>query len=272
MKKIIISGSFANIKSSDVRFLQEASKLGELTLLLWSDILCEKLEGKKPGFPQIERKYFLESVRYVSQVIVIDHLANRDELPQINGMDPGIWAILEREDNPNKHNYCSKNGIQLSIITEDSLKSFPIIPFSPNSISSNVRVMVTGSFDWLHTGHIRFFEETSELGDLYVVVGHDQNLQLLKGDGHPLFPEQERLYMVQSIRFVKQALISTGHGWMDAEPEFNLIQPDIYVVNEDGDVPEKRQFCQEHNLQYKVLKRTPKPGLAARQSTTLRGF
>ena len=75
-------------------------------MLLWSDILCEKLEGKKPGFPQIERKYFLESVRYVSQVIVIDHLANRDELPQINGMDPGIWAILEREDNPNKHNYC----------------------------------------------------------------------------------------------------------------------------------------------------------------------
>ena len=50
--------------------------------------------------------------------------------------------------------------------------------------------------------------------------------------------------MVQaSIRYVKQALISTGHGWMDAEPEIERIKPDMYAVNEDGDKPEKRAFC-----------------------------
>jgi len=48
--------------------------------------------------------------------------------------------------------------------------------------------------------------------------------------------------MVQSIRFVKEALISTGHGWMDAEPEIEKIMPDIYAVNEDGDVPERESF------------------------------
>jgi cytidyltransferase-like protein len=272
MNNIVVIGSFNNIKSRDVRFLDEASKLGELTVLLWSDNLFEQLEGKKPEFPQIERKYFIESVRYVNQVIVIDHLPNRDELPQINIIAPEIWGVLESEENTNKCSYCSKNGIQLSIIKEDNLQIFPICPLKLDSVSSNLKVIVTGSFDWLHTGHIRFFEGTSELGDLYVVVGHDQNLQLLKGAGHPLFPEQERLYMVQSIRYVKQALISTGHGWMDAEPEINLIDPDLYVVNEDGDVPEKRKFCQDRNLQYKVLKRTPKPGLVARQSTVLRGF
>jgi hypothetical protein len=42
-----------------------------------------------------------------------------------------------------------------------------------------------------------------------VVAGSDQNVQLLEGDGHPMFPG-ERLYVVQSIRFVKQALISSG--------------------------------------------------------------
>jgi glycerol-3-phosphate cytidylyltransferase-like family protein len=105
-----------------------------------------------------------------------------------------------------------------------------------------------------------------------VVVGHDQNLRLLKGEGHPLFSEDERIYMVQSIRFVNQALISTGHGWMDAEPEIEKIKPDIYAVNEDGDVPEKREFCREHGLKYVILRRKPKPGLKARQSTTLRGF
>jgi hypothetical protein len=78
--------------------------------------------------------------------------------------------------------------------------------------------------------------------------------------------------MVQAIRFVKQALISTGHGWLDAEPEIERIKPDLYVVNEDGDKPEKREFCQQRWLEYLVLKRKPKEGLPHRESTILRGF
>ena len=78
--------------------------------------------------------------------------------------------------------------------------------------------------------------------------------------------------MVQSVRYVRRALISSGDGWMDAEPEIAWLKPNIYVVNADGDVPEKRAFCAEHGLDYVVLKRLPKPGLPGRQSTDLRGF
>ena len=131
---------------------------------------------------------------------------------------------------------------------------------------------MTGCFDWFHSGHVRFFEEVSCLGDLYVVVGHDANIKLLKGAGHPLFSQDERRYMVQSVRFVKAALISSAWGWMDAEPEIALLQPHIYAVNEDGDVPEKRAFCAQHGIEYRVLKRAPKEGLPRRQSTHLRGF
>ena len=133
-------------------------------------------------------------------------------------------------------------------------------------------MIVTGCFDWLHSGHVRFFEEISELGDLYVVVGHDKNVRLLKGEGHPMFPQDERRYVVQSIRHVTQALISSGHGWMDAEPEVDRIKPDIYAVNEDGDKPEKQEFCKKHGLEYAVLKRTPREGLPRRTSTDLRGL
>jgi hypothetical protein len=59
---------------------------------------------------------------------------------------------------------------------------------------------------------------------------------------------------------------------MDAEPETAVIRPDIYAVNEDGDVPEKRAFCKQHGIEYVVLKRIPKEGLPERKSTTLRGF
>ena len=59
---------------------------------------------------------------------------------------------------------------------------------------------------------------------------------------------------------------------MDAAPEIAAIRPDMYVVNEDGDQPEKRAFCREHGIEYEVLQRAPKPGLPKRQSTILRGF
>jgi cytidyltransferase-like protein len=134
------------------------------------------------------------------------------------------------------------------------------------------KVVATGCFDWLHSGHVRFLEEVSRLGELSVVVGSDRNVRLLKGEGHPLFGEAERRYMVGSIRFVARALVSTGSGWMDAEPEIRRLRPDVYAVNEDGDKPEKRGFCRANGIRLAVLRRTPKEGLARRTSTDLRGF
>jgi hypothetical protein len=43
-------------------------------------------------------------------------------------------------------------------------------------------------------------------------------------------------------------------------------------VNEDGDRPEKRSFCETRGIRYMVLKRIPKKGLPKRVSTDLRGF
>jgi cytidyltransferase-like protein len=133
-------------------------------------------------------------------------------------------------------------------------------------------VVVTGCFDWLHSGHIRFFLDAAAYGDLYVVVGSDENVRLLKGAGHPLRPQEERRYMVQSLSSVHRALISSGSGWMDAEPEIEAIAPDIYLVNEDGDQPEKRGFCRAHGLDYVVLQRRPHRDLPRRTSTALRGY
>ena len=51
--------------------------------------------------------------------------------------------------------------------------------------------------------------------------------------------------MVGAIKSVHQCLVSSGSGWMDAEPEIADIRPTYYVVNEDGDQPEKREFCRK---------------------------
>jgi cytidyltransferase-like protein len=271
MKTVVVSGSFDNLKSSDFRFLEEAAKLGPLTVFLWSDAVSEKVNGSKPKFSQTERCYFVEAVRFVEQVIVVDDVPSVDKLPSGTSIQPEVWIVFETADTIQKRYFCTVQGIEYKVLRLADLAGFPNPP-RPIRESSHPKVIVTGCYDWFHSGHVRFFEETTQLGDLYVIVGHDENVRLLKGNGHPMYSEDERRYMAGSIRFVTQALVSSGSGWMDSEPEIEKIQPDIYAVNEDGDKPEKRAFCEQHGLEYAVLKRTPATGLPPRSSTNLRGF
>lgn len=273
LKKVVVVGSFDDLRSRHFRFLEEASKLGDVHVLLWSDETVCSLEGKAPKLPQEERFYLLQAIRYVRQVTLVRGQIERDAIRQVDAIQPGVWVVDEVSDSAQKRAYCEARGLEYRVMKDKDLAGFPVAQGDVDEErSSRKKVVLTGSFDWFHSGHVRFFEETSELGDLYVVVGHDENIRLLKGEGHPVFSQDKRRYMVQSIRYVKQALISTGHGWMDAEPEIAKIKPDIYAVNEDGDKPEKREFCEKHGLEYVVLKRLPKEGLPRRESTVLRGF
>ena len=270
-KRVTVSGGFDDFKSRDLRFLEEAAKLGELTVLLWPDAALEQITGKPPKFPLAERFYFLNAVRHVSRVVRLGQRAMPDSLPKIPGLRPEIWADVEASANPAREKFCGGQNIFYRVFKPDELKGFPEPPLLP-SAPGKKKVVVTGSYDWFHSGHVRFLEEVSAYGDLYVIVGHDANIRLLKGEGHPLLPEAERRYAIGSIKFVKQALISSGDGWLDADPEIRRLKPDIYAVNEDGDKGGKREYCQKLGIEYLVLKRTPAPGLPRRSSTDLRGF
>jgi cytidyltransferase-like protein len=273
MDNVVVTGSFDDLKSRHVRLLEESSNLGNVQVLLWADEAVRTLTGKLPKFPVAERSYMLQAIRYVNAVTVVANPIDADAIPMVENFQPTIWAVNEADASPQKQAYCAANNIVYRVVTDRDLQGFPVIPLARGADSATrKKVVVTGCYDWFHSGHVRFFEEVSELGDLYVVAGSDANVRLLKGAGHPLFPQDERRYFIQSIRYVKRALISTGQGWMDAEPEIALIKPDLYAVNEDGDKPEKREFCEAHGIQYVVLKRTPKEGLPRRQSTDLRGF
>ena len=275
--QVAVTGSFDDLRSRHVRFLEEASKLGDVHVLLWSDETLRALEGQAPKLSEAERVYLLQANRYVEQVTLVTGQVERDAIPQVEKIRPDMalsttWVVDEASDNAQKRAFCESRSLGYCVVRDQDLTGFPLVRLDPEEQPSRKKVIVTGCYDWFHSGHVRFFEEVSGLGELYVVVGSDANVKLLKGDGHPMFSQDERRYMVQSVRYVKQALVSTGQGWMDAEPEIAMIKPDMYAVNEDGDKPEKREFCQAHGIQYVVLKRTPKEGLARRQSTDLRGF
>ena len=133
------------------------------------------------------------------------------------------------------------------------------------------KVFVSGCFDLLHSGHIAFLEEAASYGDLYLALGSDQTLFELKGHV-PVNNEEERLYMIQALSFVKKAFIPRGTGMMDFLEEFKELRPDIMIVNEDGNLLAKRRLCEAYGVEYLVLHRTPHSGLAARSTSALRNM
>jgi cytidyltransferase-like protein len=268
---IVVSGAFDNLGASELRLLEEAAQLGELTVLLWPDDAGPQLAGRPYKFPLAEREYFLNAVRYVARVIPLEGPVCPDALPAVPGLQAAIWVDREGAGNAERRAFCQSHGLAYGEVPEAALHTWPE-PAPMPSTPGKKRVVVTGCYDWFHSGHVRFTEEVSSFGDLYVIVGHDANIRLLKGEGHPLLPEAQRRYVVGSIKYVKQALVSTGEGWLDADPEIKRIKPDIYAVNEDGDKGGKREYCQQLGIEYLVLKRTPAPGLPRRSSTDLRGF
>ena len=131
------------------------------------------------------------------------------------------------------------------------------------------KVFVSGCYDLLHSGHIAFFNEAASYGDLYVALGSDKTVFDLKGRT-PVNTEDERLYMIKSVKCVKDVFISQGSGMLDFLAEFQALQPDIFIVNEDGNTPDKQQLCEEYGVEYVILHRDPHPGLTARSTTALR--
>jgi cytidyltransferase-like protein len=128
------------------------------------------------------------------------------------------------------------------------------------------KVMVSGCYDLLHGGHIAFFKTASSYGKLYVSVGRDENLLELKGK-KPYFSESERLFMVQSIKYVEEAFLGSGTGMLDFEPDIKRIRPDIFIVNKDGHTPHKKKLCKKLGLEYIILERIPENGLPVRSSS-----
>jgi cytidyltransferase-like protein len=121
----------------------------------------------------------------------------------------------------------------------------------------------------LHSGHIAFFRAAAAYGDLVVALGSDATVYQLKGR-LPVNTEDERLYMVRSVSGVKDAFISQGSGMLDFEGELRAMQPDIFVVNADGNIPQKEALCRQLGIEYIVLERTPHADLPTRSTTALR--
>lgn len=96
------------------------------------------------------------------------------------------------------------------------------------------KVIVFGSFDPLHAGHVDFFRQAKEFGGhLTAVVARDTNIRKLKRH-EERFPESKRLSDVQDVEYVDEAILGD-------ERDFSKVledqKPDLVVLGYDQKVP-----------------------------------
>ena len=110
-----------------------------------------------------------------------------------------------------------------------------------------MRVMVNGTFDILHRGHIEMLNYAKSRGDyLLVAIDTDRRVRELKGETRPVNNQEDRKFHLENLKVVdgvmlfdsKEELIEIMKGW----------QPDIYVKGSDWkkDKPSTaEQYCKQ---------------------------
>ncbi len=89
------------------------------------------------------------------------------------------------------------------------------------------RIVITGTFDILHPGHVFLIMEAAKLGEVIVVIARDENVIHTKG--HPaIVPEKQRLFMVEALKGVSKAVLGNpGRDFVSIIEELN---PDVLML------------------------------------------
>ena len=92
------------------------------------------------------------------------------------------------------------------------------------------KILVAGTFDILHPGHIFLINEAAKLGEVHVVVATDRNRERFAGK-LPIIPEEQRLEVIKNIKNVKKAILGrkdndTLQTVVDINPDIILLGPD----------------------------------------------
>ncbi|MFM1874195.1 MAG: hypothetical protein RL398_3617 [Planctomycetota bacterium] len=97
--------------------------------------------------------------------------------------------------------------------------------------SGKTVVLTNGVFDLLHVGHTRCLEDARSRGDyLVVAVNTDKSAEKLKGKGHPVVEEEERMEVLAALSFVDYV---TSFGEDTADELLRQLRPSMYAKGTD---------------------------------------
>jgi FAD synthetase len=115
-----------------------------------------------------------------------------------------------------------------------------------------VRVMASGVFDLLHTGHLHYLEEAKKMGDeLIVVVATDETVR--KKKHIPVTPQNMRRELVAALKPVDRAVIGNDDDPLIIVEE---IQPDIIALGYDQSFQDLQEKLRQRGIQAKIVRCT----------------
>ena len=95
-----------------------------------------------------------------------------------------------------------------------------------------MKVWTNGCFDILHRGHIELFRYAKSLGDELVIgLDTDEKVKLDKGDDRPINNLQDRMYMLQSIKYIDKVI--PFDSTTELRNTIKWYRPDIMVIGSD---------------------------------------
>lgn len=91
---------------------------------------------------------------------------------------------------------------------------------------------VNGCFDILHRGHIQLFKYACSLGDRVVVgIDSDERVAYLKGASRPVNSQNDRKFMLESIRYIDEVIIFNSEE--ELEKLIQKVAPATMIVGEE---------------------------------------
>lgn len=109
-----------------------------------------------------------------------------------------------------------------------------------------MKIFVNGTFDILHRGHLEMLRYAGSLGDeLLVCIDSDSRVKELKGEDRPINNQEDRKFMLDSLKYVTRCWIFSDEE--ELEKIIEIYQPDIMVKGSDyqGKKIVGEQYCKE---------------------------
>ena len=123
----------------------------------------------------------------------------------------------------------------------------------PSEIAKNMRrVLVAGTFEILHPGHIAYLREAWSMGRVVAVVARDSNAERIKGR-RIVVPEAQRLEVLRAVEYVHEALLGYEDDMLRIVEE---VRPDVILLgpNQPFDEAELAERLRRRGVEVEVVR------------------
>jgi FAD synthetase len=137
----------------------------------------------------------------------------------------------------------------------DALRLMGVADFvwkRPSEIKNTKTVMVAGTFEILHPGHLSYLKKAWELGYVVAVVSSDENAEKIKRR-KIVVPQQQRAEVLSSLYYVHEVVLGQPGDIFDV---FHVVKPDVVLLGPNQHVSEKvvREEARKRGVEVEVMR------------------